>query len=185
MPNGYDIPWSVHGAIFAYGIGCWTMPCCSRWPRSVPRRGATSSCSSSPPCASSAAPAHRSIRSPCSERGQWGRGVDGRSKTACTMTMRPSSRLRRPAWVMAPSASPMTSDWMLCSGLAAPGPEPAVSNVMSSQRRAWKPAASISRRSPRACVKSWSPCQAPTSPGRWVAAPVPPSAPGAPALPRA
>ena len=20
MPNGYDIPWSVHGAIFAYGI---------------------------------------------------------------------------------------------------------------------------------------------------------------------
>ena len=21
MPNGYDIPWSVHGAIFAYGIG--------------------------------------------------------------------------------------------------------------------------------------------------------------------
>jgi len=21
MPNGYDIPWSVHAAIFAYGIG--------------------------------------------------------------------------------------------------------------------------------------------------------------------
>ena len=20
-PNGYDIPWSVHGSIFAYGIG--------------------------------------------------------------------------------------------------------------------------------------------------------------------
>ena len=21
QPNGYDLPWSVHGAIFAYGIG--------------------------------------------------------------------------------------------------------------------------------------------------------------------
>jgi hypothetical protein len=21
MPNGYDIPWSVHGVIFAYGVG--------------------------------------------------------------------------------------------------------------------------------------------------------------------
>ena len=32
----------------------------------------------------------------------------GRSKTACTVTMRPSSRLRSPAWVMAAIASPMT-----------------------------------------------------------------------------
>ncbi len=21
QPNGYDLPWSVHGAIFAYGVG--------------------------------------------------------------------------------------------------------------------------------------------------------------------
>src|SRR5919106_3511047 len=67
-----------------------------------------------------------------------------RSKTACTITMRRSSRLRRPAWVIAARVLPITRDWILCVGTAASGPAPAISAVTSFQARARKPAASIS-----------------------------------------
>ena len=43
-PNEYDIGWSVHGVIFAYGVALLgTTRCWSRSPTPAPKRGATSS----------------------------------------------------------------------------------------------------------------------------------------------
>ena len=58
--------------------------------------------------------------------------------------MRPSSRLRWPARVIASSASPMTMRWMLWGGIAPPALP--VSTVTSSQARRRNPALSITAR---------------------------------------
>ena len=47
MPNGYDLPWSVHGAIFAYGIALLDNALLQPLAKCVPRKDATSSCCSS------------------------------------------------------------------------------------------------------------------------------------------
>ena len=65
-----------------------------------------------------------------------------RSRTAWTMTIRRSSRLRCPACAISSSASPMTICWMLWAGTAPPVLGPAISAVTSSQARARNPAAS-------------------------------------------
>ena len=41
MPNGYDIPWSVHGATSPTASASWTTPCWSPWPRPAPKRDGT------------------------------------------------------------------------------------------------------------------------------------------------
>ena len=65
MPNGYEFRGQCTVPSSHTVLACSTMPCCNPSPRYVPRRDATSSCSPSLRCASSAAPARRSIRSPC------------------------------------------------------------------------------------------------------------------------
>ena len=87
--------------------------------------------SSSPP----STPSHRSRpRTPYSQ-----------SQTACTITMRPSSRLRRPGGDSMPARRPSPAIWMVWVWTAVSAPL-RLSAVTSSQARARKPAASSSAR---------------------------------------
>src|SRR2546425_7947347 len=73
-------------------------------------------------------------------------GDFARSRTARTMTMRPSSRLRCPARTIASRASPMTMRWTPWAGPEAPVLGPTASAVTSSQARTWNPVAAITPR---------------------------------------